>query len=367
MASVNARLQSAAISHAIDLSHYSNGVVRRLMALLNRVDADIFNQLLAAMESLPAESFTVERLETVLTGVRMVNARAYEEMGFELRADLRGLAEYEAGYQYQLFRTAIPDIVPVARIIVEQTYTAAMARPFQGRLLSEWARSLDADRMIRIRDAVRMGYVEGQTTSQIVQRVRGTRARGYADGIIEIDRRNAEAVVRTAISHTAGVTRDRFNEENADLIKAVEWASTLDSRTTHICMLRDGKRYTPVTHKPIDHKLPWLGGPGRAHWNCRSSGVPITKSFRELGIDIEDVPPSDRASMDGTVPAETTYAKWIKDQSAARQDEILGPVRGKLLREGGMTLEKFANDKGQWLTLEQLKERDAMAFKRAGV
>ncbi|MGT2493119.1 hypothetical protein ACU4GD_28060 [Cupriavidus basilensis] len=55
---------------------------------------------------------------------------------------------------------------------------AALSRPFQGRLLKEWASNIEADRMVRIRDAIRIGFVEGQTTDQIIRRVRGTRAKG---------------------------------------------------------------------------------------------------------------------------------------------------------------------------------------------
>jgi hypothetical protein len=70
------------------------------------------------------------------------------------------------------------------------------------------------------------------------------------------------------------------------------------------------------------------------------------------------MPPGTRASMDGQVPADLTYADWLKKQSAARQDEILGPTRGKLFRSG-MPMERFYNDQGVWLTLPQLLERSA--------
>jgi hypothetical protein len=368
MPTVNETIRDAEIGHQINLSRYSNGVVMKMIALLNRTDSDLFAALAAALDRAEgAQNFSVDRLNSLLQSVRSINAAAYQQVGRALTADMRSLVDYEAGFQSQLFGSELPRLVSVASVGVDQVYGAAMSRPFQGRLLSEWAQSLESDRMTRVRDAVRIGFVENQTNPEIVKRIRGTRANGYADGLLEIDRRSAESVARTAVSHTAGFTRDKFYEANNDLIKAVVWTSTLDSRTSEICMLRDGLEYENGTYKPLGHSYPWLGGPGRAHWNCRSSSVPVVKSFRELGLDIGEFSPSTRASMDGQVAAETTYGEWLKKQSASRQDEVLGATRGKLLRDGGYTVDKFANDKGRWYSVEELRAMDARAFKRAGI
>lgn len=368
---VNEDLFDAAVSHAIDLQRYSTWMVQRVIGLLNRTDNDLVAALSVALDRLPPESFTVERLEGLLTSVRQINLQAYNQIERELNEKLREFAAYEAQYQLQLFQTTIPPqvvaSVGIASVNLAQIEVAVFSRPFQGRLLREWAQSIEADRMVRIRDAVRIGYVENQTIDQIVRRVRGTRAKGYSDGIIEIDRRNAQAVVRTAVSHTAATAREAFYEANTDLIKAVEWNATLDSRTTPICQARDKLRYHPVSHKPLGHSVPWLGGPGKAHWSCRSVGVPITKSWRELGLDIDEMTPTTRASMDGQVPAETTYSQWLQRQSAKRQDEVVGPTRGALMRVGKMDFDKLFDNRGQYLTLDQLRERDASAFKRAGL
>lgn len=371
MPTVNETLRDAAIGHAVDLAHYSNGVVRRVIGLLNRTDADLFVQLTAALDRLPAESFTVNRLERLLKSVRELNVEAYRQVEKVLTDELREFVAYEAGYQLRLFESAIPAqvqaAVGVAAVNPQQVYAAAMARPFQGRLLKEWASSIESGRMIHIRDAVRIGYVDGQTTDQIIRRLRGTRAKGYADGIVEIDRRHAAAVVQSALSHTADFARERMYSENRGLIKALGWVSTLDSKTTPMCRIRDGKQYEPETHKPVGHSIPWLSGPGKLHWRCRSTSVPITYSWRELGIDIGEMEPSTRASMDGQVPADTSYSEWLAKQSAARQDQILGPKRGKLLREGGLAMDRFYNDRGRWLELDELRARDAAAFERAGL
>ncbi|RTL09108.1 MAG: hypothetical protein EKK62_03995 [Acidimicrobiia bacterium] len=359
-ATVNERLADAAVGHAVDLSQYANHVVRRVIALLNRSDAELAARLTIALEQLPSTAFTVERLETLLQSVRLLNAAAYDAVGAELTAELRGLAAVESAWQSRTLAATLPArvqaAVGIAAVNAEQVFAAALARPFQGRLLAEWARSIESDRMARIRDAVRQGYVQQETVSDIVRRIRGTRARGYADGLLEIDRRSAEAVVRTAVSHIAGYVRDRAHEANAGVIKAEQWSSTLDTRTSEICRPRDGKLYEPKTHKPMGHSFPWLGGPGRCHWRCRSVSVPITKSFRELGIDADDLPPGERASMDGQVPADQTFAQWLRKQPAARQDEVLGPVRAAMFR-AGTPLDSFYDARGRYLTLEELRQR----------
>lgn len=370
--SVNEDLLSEAIRHAIALQQFSTGSVHKIIALLNRAGAHVEKELLQALSLMTFESFNVDRLETLLTSVRAMNRAAYQKLAEQLSSDMRDLSSYELDHQYDLFSHVIPAQVlielPLARVNAEQVYAATMARPFQGRLLREWAASQEAGSMQRIRDTVRSGYVEQQTLQQIVQRVRGTRANKYEDGVLAISRREAEAVVRTALSHTAGYARDSFLADNEQLVKAQQWVSVLDTRTSEPCILRDGKQFSnDATHTPIGHSYPWGAGPGRFHWNCRSTSIPVVKSFRELGFNIDELPPGTRASLDGYVAEDTTFADWIKKQSAARQDDALGPMRGKLLRDGGLTVDKFANNKGVWYTIDELRKQDAAAFRKAGI
>lgn len=368
---VNEELRDSTISHAVDLEHYSNSVVRRIIGLLNRNDPDLFAQVVAALEKLPASQFTVDRLESLLYSVRALNLQAYQAVERELTDDMQHTVRYELGYQQQLFESVIPAQiiadVGVGALDANTVAAAALSRPFQSRLLAEWSKSIEADRMVRIRDAIRLGYVQGQTTSQIVQRIRGTRAKGYGDGIIEIDRRSAESVTKTALSHVSSYARDSFYNRNKDLLAAQQWLSVIDLRTSTPCRLRDGLQYTAdESHRPIGHSVPWLSGPGRLHWCCRSTSTPVVKSAKALGgADIPGFSASTRASLDGQIAASTTYSDWLKRQSAARQDEVLGPTRGALLRKGGLELKDMYTSKGRYLTLDELRQQDAAAFKKA--
>lgn len=353
---VNNQLLSAQVNHNIDLQVYGNGVVNRIIAILNRVDGDLVTQLIIKLETLPPNSFTVERLDALLASTRALNAQAYAEVSNELNKELKSLIEYEAGYQYSLFDNTVPVNISFASVNIEQAYAAALARPFQGRLLKEWLQGLEADKAAKIRDAVRIGYVENETLSQITQRIRGTRALNYKDGLLEINRNNAETVVRTALNHYANFAKESFYEANTSVIKGLRWTSTLDARTSSICQSRDGKIY------PIDS-----GPRPPAHMNCRSIMVAITKSWAELGIDAQELPSSTRSSMDGQVPDSLTYQTWLEKQSHSRQNEILGVTKAKLFRDGGLSVDRFVNNKGHTYSLDELRKRDALAFERAGL
>lgn len=368
MATINETLQDEAIAHAINLQEYGAGVIRRMISLLNAVDADLAAALASALAQMDGDSFTVERMEHLLASVRELNRQAYLAVMDALEGELKAQAEYEVDWLGDLFDRLLPERVtiriPVARVAPHQVYAAAMSRPFQGRLLRDWASNLEAGRMAAIRNAIRIGYVEGETAVQIVRRIRGTRTEHYADGLLQRPRRDLMTVVQSAVGHTAAVARDQFVAANQDIIKAVLWRSTLDTKTSEPCRIRDGRKYEAATHKPIGHKIPWLQGPGRLHFNCRSTSTPVVRSWQELGIDIDELSPGERASMDGQVPADTTYAEWLERQPAARQDQVLGPERGRLLREGGLSLPDLYSPSGKWLTLEELRKRDAEAFAR---
>lgn len=368
MATANDILQAESIRHQLELQRYSNHAAQKMVALLNRADADLLAQLQIAMDRAGGD-WTVDRLEALLTQVRSINAAAYATTGHALTAELVQFSTYEAAKQILMLTKAIPADalaqMALTRVSGAAVNAAAMARPFQGRLLSEWMQGMEAGRAEKIRDAVRIGFTESQTTEQIIRRIKGTRAANYADGLLEKPRADLETVVRSAIAHTANFARDKTAEANADIIAAAVWLSTLDSHTTLLCATRDNKQYTPVDHKPIGHNLPWLAGPGRAHFNCRSCSTFVLKSAEQMRLN--GLKPSSRASMGGQVPQDLSFADWLKDQRVSVQDDVLGVTRGQLYRKGKLPMDRFVNNRGLLYSLDELRARDAEAFKLAGL
>ena len=367
---VNEKLQDASISHTVNLQQLTNGIVSRMAVVLGRSEDDLLRLIRDALDREPrATAFSVARLDDLLSSARSLNREAYTTMGREFGDELKKFNDYELGYQQRLLESVLPTGLhfSVTTVSADQVYAAALARPFQGRLLNEWLDDLSETRATRVRDAIRMGFVENETNDQIIRRIRGTRANRFQDGILQMSRRDAEAMVRTAVSHVAGVARDNIHAANDDIIKAEIWHSTLDMHTTSQCQIRDGKQYTPVDHKPMGHAVPWLAGPGRLHWRCRSTSYPLVKSWEELGFKADELSAGTRASMDGQVPEDLSYGDWLKQQPASRQDQILGASRGKLMRSGGLAFDSFYSNRGDLLTLDELRAREAKAFRKAGL
>ena len=348
---VNDELLDSLTRHEVYLRRYSTATLRKVMALLKRSDARIFERLLE--DDLTALSRT--RQEKLLTDLRRVMESAYIDATGALQVDLEALATYEGEFQTDLFKRVLPVKFDTVTPTAEQLIAAVNSRPFQGKLLKEVYPELAASAFRRVRDTIRAGIVEGRTTDQIVRELRGRAAQGYKDGILAHNRLDVESVVRTALTHTANSARQATYKANDDLVKGWQFTAVLDGRTTMVCMGLD-QRVFDVGKGPMPPR----------HYNCRSASVPIMKSWRELGFGIDELPKSTRASMNGQVPADQSYNDWLGKQDTEFQNSVLGARRGQLFR-AGMTVEKFTDASGEELTLDQLRLKEASIFEKAGL
>lgn len=370
MKTINERLRDELIAHRVYLTRYEAGVVSKLVATLSADDAELAARLLVALEDIPAGSISVKKLSGLLTPVREINRKVVTRFFRELGQVLKDFTEYEAGFGFDLMKSLLPEVVSqrglLKKIDAGQAYLRAVTEPFHGYALKDWTDKLEADRFARIVNTIRTGLGNGDAPDQIVRSVRGTKARNWQDGALSKSRANASAIGYSTLAHAAEVVREQTTTSNDHLIKAKQWLSTLDNKTSPPCRIRDALTYT-LDNQPIKHGIPWGDGPGRLHFHCRSTYTLIFKSWQEMGLLPDEVSEADKEKLQGDLPGHITYPEWIARQRASRQDAILGPTRGKLLRDGRLKLSSFYTEDGRWLTLDELRQRDAEAFKRAGV
>ena len=389
----NEELHERSIAHAVQLERYKAGVARRVVALLNDTEERLTEQLAARLQAIEdaggydAGRETTERIAALLSEVRALRAGAYAAIASTLTEEAASFAAYEARWQVALLEETLIVDVSIAAPTAEVLEAAVFSRPFNGALFETWVAGMEPADLARIERTLQAGVVEGRTTQQIVRDLVS------GGGALEGSRRGAEAVARTALSHVATQAREEVYRANEDLVREVRWVSTLDGRTTLLCASRDGRTF-PVREGP---RPP-------AHWRCRSTVIPVIEGVRLVGdrptvrdtrdrrnreIDFraeakakagdawKDMTEKERGAAVkrirerwareniGSAPKTLSYEDWLRRQPTGFQDEVLGPMRGRLFRDGGLRLGSFTDASGKTLTLDELRASEAAAFKKA--
>jgi SPP1 gp7 family putative phage head morphogenesis protein len=354
-------LTDQAIRLQVLLERVKAGENRKLDEFLREVDALLRDRLGRA--SLTAVQR--DRVEALLAEIREALAelqgRAWEGV-LDRLDDLAGIV---ADTETKALAAALDGFdtnVPRAAVIRAAVLSAPLSvrGAGGGLLLGKFIAKHNEATLERVEGVIRRGFYEGRTTEQIVRDLRGTKAANYADGIIGETRRHARTVAHTALQHVAHVARAETWKANADIVEGYRWVSTLDSRTSDTCQSLDGQVFE-VGEGPMPP----------IHPNCRSTVVPVMKTWRALGINIDEMPDSERASVNGPVSASLTYFEWLKTQPASFVEEALGTVRAELFLRGGVSADEFARlqlgKNFQPLTLDEMRAKAPKVFERAGV
>lgn len=353
--SVNQALYEAALFRAALVEQYTRGVILEMERVyLRELIPSMRVAILDALESIgPSPTWTSARTLKALRGVEAVLQAKIDKTEAVLLREVSGLGRLEASWQQSALRRALASVLgkDASRAIrhvvdfeappAQMLKSFAKSKPMDGEFLSEWFKSLSTRAKATVRKAIRNGIALGETEKEIAQRVLGA-AKGKG-GALSATKSGLEGIARTAITHTSAQARQATFAENADVIESVLWVSTLDDRTTPLCQSLDGRTF-PVNEGP---RPP-------AHFNCRSTVVPVLKSWKELGIDLAEAPPGTRAALGGAMPETATYEDWLRKQDDKTKRRVLGKERARLFDEGRSFKSLFRED-GTYLSLAELR------------
>lgn len=282
------------------------------------------------------------------------------------REQIIDLAEYEAGFEVRSLSQVVDHnfVTPTRSQISSAVFSTPLSDiggASQGSMLTPFFQDWERATVRRVQGSIMAGYYRGDTTPQIVRGIIGTKGMNFGDGELAIVKRQLETVVRTSLQHASAQAREATGEANSDIITGVRIVATLDSRTSTQCQALDGQEFA----RDKGPRPPF-------HPNCRTTFIfTLDKRFKVLeeGGTRRDRDPE--TGKVGQTDADETYYSWLKRQPADVQDSIIGPARGKLLRDGGLSSERFAalqlNRNFEPMTLEQMRALEPTAFKRAGV
>jgi len=397
MPTANEEYRDAVLRNQIAIRGYSANLVGRVDRLLRKADRELAEMIRARLPRDKREffDFKTEKWRLLMNDIQKARRGLLVQYRALVRSDLVQLGALEAQTETDILERAIPIDYALGSPSIEVLTSISRSRPFRGKLLKDWFKGISVGDMARIRQQLQIGMSQGESIDSIVRRLIGTRAGNYQNGVMGTTRREAAAIVRTSVTHISHNARNAVWDANSDIIDARIWSSTLDGRTTHGCISRDGKG-APIAGKalppgvvalvPINIRPP-------AHINCRSvmlgyiDGIGLIGSrptvtdtrtpaarlidFRKIakaqGKTLTRVRNEWAAKNVGSVPASTSYADFLKRQPASFQDEVLGVTKGKLYRNGGLSVDSFVDRRGMEITLDQLAANRPEAFIRAGL
>lgn len=347
MVNKNEEIFDKTLEQQLNTLRVDGGLRRRVLRDLRKLESEIAIKI-AEIAPENASRFKATRLRDLLREVRSLIDADFRKIEEELREQLTELASVEATRQTQILSTAFAVGISTAAISTAKLNAIYRDALIEGAPSAEWWKRQSEQLKRSFEDQMRQGIILGDTNDQLVRRVRGTQAFGFTNGIMNTTRRNAEALVRSSVQSVANRARFESMDVFKERFSSYKHVSTLDSKTSERCIVRDGKRWNAETKEGIGHKIPFAVPP--LHWNCRSLLVPELKGTR-LPED------ADRASIDGPVPANTSFTDFLERKGKAFQDEVLGKGKAELWRDGKIKLTQLLDQQGNPLTLQELKRK----------
>lgn len=314
-------LLSAFISHQVWLQRNASHEVKELEPFIQQMRDEVRKQVLQFGD----DNRTRQNLEKLLRDLEDILDGITTAWQDKLTEDLQALGGYEADWTTKTLEDNVG--VDFSAPTVEQVWAAAKWNPIAlgdkpadlFGMMAGWG-DTEINRLVT---GVKMGFVQGKTTRQIVKEVTGP------GGLADISQRNAATVIRTALNHVSTQAREVTYKKNNDIVEKYEIIATLDSRTSTICRSLDGQEYE-IGKGPLP---PF-------HPNCRTTTAPVISSEFDF-LDKGAKRAAKGADGGQQVDASTTYYEFFAKQPAWWQDEAIGPVRGKIFRNSGISPEEF--------------------------
>lgn len=355
-----AALIDIASRHQVYLEGLKTGDTKEMAKFLRRMDRDVT----ARLAGKDLTRYSRDRFEGLLTRIKQDISKSANLAIDKIGDSVVQLSEYEAEFEIRSLNQIV-DLefnLPSASQLRSAVYSnpLSIANLTGDSLLQPFIKGIDKRSQDRVTSAIRTGFYQGETTNSILQRVRGTRAQGYKNGVIGNIGQDINTVVRTALQHASSQARAEVWNENSRVIEKLQWVSTLDRSTSPLCQGLDLQQFDigKGPRPPI-------------HPNCRSTMIAVLKEqFAALSAGRTRSSRNPDGSVK-TVSAKQNYYGWLKNQPAPFQDSVVGKSRGLLLRNGGLSADRFQklqlNKNFKPMNLAEMKKLEPVAFGKANI
>jgi len=321
----------------LELRAFRRDVIPVLVALRGEILASIES---AAKKKKGLGSVTKKQFGVILKQVDQAVANAGGDLKENLDKRLSAVARRESRILKAAVAKSSPEIgsiftgLSVAEIAnVAKKGQSAIRKPIS----AAWSKKTTA----AVKQSIALSISKGEDLAAAGRRL---------SKVADFSKRQAAQIARTSIQRNAVEVTNATVAKNEDLFIGSKFIATLDLDTCPTCGDLDGNLYTFKKHGKAAGR--YADRPDiPVHPYCRCIYAPVTKTWRELGFDRDELSPGTRASMDGQVPETLDYDEWVKDAAAQTRPSwirsFLSPERFAAF-ERGERLEDFAHEVAAW-------------------
>jgi hypothetical protein len=258
----------------------------------------------------------------------------------------------------------------------EQLKQMAVKTPIGAYKLNEWVESsFDSNFQQLFKSEIMTGMLQGEGYKDLVKRFDIRAFKGIKQDIETITRSYVQTVNTEAALNVA--------KSNRQHLKGWKWSSATENGAQYTKTGKGRGRGLCLRCLALDAAdkiYPLDGGPDLpAHPRCRCVRSMVTKTFREMGIDIDEIEEAYRPySVRGLINEETgeimpqnvgtggrniitsgqftgNYEAWLKTQNKSIQVQTLGPKRWAMWNDGNIKLGDLVDKQGNLRLVKELQ------------
>lgn len=244
----------------------------------------------------------------------------------------------------------------------EQLKAMVVDVPVGGKVLKDWVSDNFKHQIVdEIKTDIATGLFKGESTAKLVNRLHDS-----------FNMLNHEAITltRTYVGSINNRAAEAVYKANSDIVKKEEWSATLEvstksgAGTCFQCVALDGRQWPIGT----DHPRPL------AHPRCRCFMLPVTASYKELGLNIDELEDKARPfTVRNGIPVDTGRSgktvldfgmfkgqaqDFVKKKGPIYFKNTVGPRRKELIDAGKITFNDLVDKNGKVVLLKDLPKLD---------
>jgi len=271
--------------HDIDLHRVEASVSKEIIGMINGLSAQLRKRILKFdPTSVKNPIFINKRLKQLVSVAGGDIDQVYATLEKTLAAELKDIALLEGRTTTDTINRAMQVELASKHVNASKLKALASRSMIEGAVVKSWWKNQSTWLKDAFKRNMQEGIIGGEDIGTLVRRIRGTRESGFTDGLMRTPTHAARRLARSAVITVANDARVMTFEENADVIKGMQWLSTFDSRTSDQCIALDGQSWFLDGRKMKGTTADWRGPPP-AHWNAYSEGTLITTEKGQVPIE----------------------------------------------------------------------------------